>query len=292
MALGFRAKWVAVYNRATNPSFSVGEYWADQGQERGWIWETATTQGDLKTASSAFDFSTFGLLKGNKGNYGPWYGSGLGVGLIGDNSDGLAWKNRSVTFIENHDTAYRTNPDGSRKDNLSDSYANNWEVEQAYAQILTHPGVPTVFWKHYFDWGQDLRSKIQAMINARKVAGVHAGSELNLQDNARQAGVYAARVAGRNELAAIEFELRQLSRVRRRFGLEGLGRIARQPGDPVRPGQASISRPRLSAGGIDHGIKQPARLIPGGTSCTPCSGCGMPAPVMPPHCSSRLPCHG
>jgi len=117
---------------------------------------------------------------------------------FGDNTDGLAWKNRAVTFIENHDTAYRTNEDGSRKDNLSDSYANDWEVEQAYAQILTHPGVPTVFWKHYFDWGQELRSKIQAMINARKVAGVHAGSELNLQDNARQAGVYAARVAVRN----------------------------------------------------------------------------------------------
>ena len=38
------------------------------------------------------------------------------------------------------------------------------------------PGVPTVYWKHYFDWGPELGDKIRALINARKVAGVHAGS--------------------------------------------------------------------------------------------------------------------
>ena len=77
-----------------------------------------------------------------------------------------------------------------------DNFANGWEVEQAYAQILTHPGIPTVYWKHYFDWGQDLQNKIRALINARKAAGVHAGSALYLQDNARRSGVYAARVVG------------------------------------------------------------------------------------------------
>jgi hypothetical protein len=46
---------------------------------------------------------------------------------------------------------------------------------------LTHPGVPTVFWKHYFDWGADLQNKIRALINARKVAGLHAGSALHHQ---------------------------------------------------------------------------------------------------------------
>src|SRR5439155_15592395 len=79
-----------------------------------------------------------------------------------------------------------------------DVFANNWQVEQAYAHVLTHPGVPTVFWKHYFDWGADLQNKIRALINARKIAGVHAGSALHLQDNARSAGVYAARVEGRH----------------------------------------------------------------------------------------------
>src|SRR5262249_19244180 len=101
----------------------------------------------------------------------------------------------------NHDTGFRTEEnDKPQKDHESDSFKNGWEVEQGYAYILTHPGVPCVYWKHYFDWGTDLREKIKALVNARKAAGVHAGSELNQQSNARDKGVYAARVVGRRGL--------------------------------------------------------------------------------------------
>jgi len=64
------------------------------------------------------------------------------------------------------------------------------------AQILIHPGVPTVYWKHYFDWGPDLQAKIRALINARKLAGVNAGSPVYPQNNATASGVYAARIDG------------------------------------------------------------------------------------------------
>lgn len=199
MVLGYGAQWVAQYNRATDPTFSVGEYWYAQSEQRGWMWDTAMAPGDLSTSSAAFDFSTFFGLKGNRGQYDGWYGYGVGIGLVGDNTDGNPWKARAVTFVENHDTGYRTNPDGTPEPgHESDSFSNDWQVEQAYAQVLTHPGVPTVFWKHYFDWGNDLQNKIKALINARKVAGILSGSELDLQDNARQRGVYAARVVGRN----------------------------------------------------------------------------------------------
>jgi alpha-amylase len=161
------------------------------------VWYTATNPGELRTASDVFDFSTFFTLKDNKGNYKAWYGFGYGLGLVGDTTDNLPWKNRAVTFVENHDTGYRTNEDGTpEKDHGSDSFADNWQVEQAYAYILTHPGVPCVFWKHFFDWGTDLQNKIKALINARKVAGVDAGSMLFLQDNAREKGIYAAMVQG------------------------------------------------------------------------------------------------
>jgi alpha-amylase len=64
------------------------------------------------------------------------------------------WPAMSVTFIDNHDTG--PSPDGGQ---------NHWpfpgaKVEQGYAYILTHPGTPTVYWPHYFDWGPDLRGKI------------------------------------------------------------------------------------------------------------------------------------
>jgi alpha-amylase len=119
--------------------------------------------------------------------------------MVGDTTDGHPWKQRAVTFLENHDTGYRTNEDGTPQlHHEHDSFQNNWEVEQAYAFILTHPGIPTVYWKHYFDWGDDLRLRINALINARKVAGVHAGSAIHLQNNARDRGIYAARVDGRH----------------------------------------------------------------------------------------------
>jgi alpha-amylase len=201
MVHGYHARHLALYNKRTQPTFSVGEYeWDRHGDERGWIWHSATVPNDLKTASNGFDFTTLWTLKGNKGNYRALYGLGTGgLGFVGDTTDGQPWKQRAVTFLENHDTGYRTGEDGlPEKDHEHDSFQNNWEVEQAYAFILTHPGVPSVFWKHYFDWGSDLRWRIQALVNARKVAGVHSGSVINLQDNARQKGVYAARILGRH----------------------------------------------------------------------------------------------
>ena len=200
MVHGYHARWVALYNKRSQPTFSVGEYdWDKHADQRGWIWHSATTPGELRTASNVFDFSTYFTLKDNKGRYAVWYGFGNGLGMMGDNTDGHPWKQRSVTFLENHDTGYRTNDDGTpQDDHKSDSFQNNWEVEQAYAYILTHPGIPCVYWKHYFDWGGDLRNKIKVLINARKVAGVNSGSELQLQENARQKGVYAACVRGRN----------------------------------------------------------------------------------------------
>lgn len=198
MVHGYHAKWIAVYNRASQPTFSVGEYdWSEHPAQRGWVWHTATVANDLRTASSVFDFSSFFTLKDNKTNYTAWYGFGNGIGVVGDTTDGQPWKNKAVTFLENHDTGYRTNEDGSPQEHhMSDNFANNWEVEQAYAYILTHPGVPSVYWKHYFDWGNDLRQRIKALINARKVAGVNAGSVVHLQHNARAKGVYAALVVG------------------------------------------------------------------------------------------------
>lgn len=206
MVHGYHARWIAYYNRLTHPTFSVGEYdWDKHAEQRGWMWYSATASADvtgdarLATASSVFDFTTFTTLKDHKGDYAVWYGLGHGIGMVGDTTDGLAWKNRAVTFVENHDTGHRTLRDGTPDpDHLFDSFSNSSQVEQAYAQILTHPGVPCVFWKHYFDWGDDLRNKLRALINARKVAGVHAGSRVDLQDVARTRGVYAARVEGRH----------------------------------------------------------------------------------------------
>jgi alpha-amylase len=131
MVHGYGAEWIAQYNRATGATFSVGKYdWDKQSEQRGWVWYTATRAGDLTTSSAVFDFSTFFRLKDNQGRYDPWYGSGSGLGLVGDDTDNHPWKARAVTFVENHDTGYRTNEDGTaQQDHATDSFLNGWQVE-------------------------------------------------------------------------------------------------------------------------------------------------------------------
>lgn len=199
MVHGYHARRIATYNHATHPTFSVGEYdWNKHAAQRGWVWHTATTPNDFRTTSNVFDFSSQFTLKDNKGNYIALYGPfGTGIGLVGDTTDNHAWRNRAVTFLENHDTGYRTDESGRPQPHHEhDSFLNDWQVEQAYAYILTHPGVPTIYWKHYFNWGNDLRERLKVLINARKMANVHGGSKFHTQQNARERGVYAAYVEG------------------------------------------------------------------------------------------------
>ncbi|MEL7118575.1 MAG: alpha-amylase family glycosyl hydrolase [Bacteroidota bacterium] len=197
MIHGFPARYIRLYNKMSMPSFSVGEYdWDKQAEKRGWVFYTSIEGGTVETSSNVFDFNTFFTLKNRQGAYRDLY---YPFGLTTDSTDNIPWKNRAVTFAENHDTGYRTNEDLTPQENHQfDSFQNGWPIEQAYAYLLTHPGIPCVFWKHYFDWGQDLQMKIKALINARKVAGVNAGSTVYFHENARFAGVYGAQVDGSN----------------------------------------------------------------------------------------------
>lgn len=107
MVHGFHAKWVSLYNRRTQPTFAVGEYdWDKHNEQRGWIWNTATSTDQFDKASAVYDFTSFFTLKDNKGKYLPLYAFGNGLGITGDNTDGVEWKQKSVTFLENHDTGF------------------------------------------------------------------------------------------------------------------------------------------------------------------------------------------
>jgi hypothetical protein len=63
------------------------------------------------------------------------------------------WPGRAVTFVDNHDTG---------------STQNHWpfvpdRVGAGYAYILTHPGIPCIFWDHYFTWGAEMRNTIHTL---------------------------------------------------------------------------------------------------------------------------------
>ena len=64
-----------------------------------------------------------------------------------------------------------------------------------YAYLLTHPGMPCVFWSHFFDWGTPTRRRIDRLIRVRKLAGLHADSRVEIR--AAKQGLYAAVIDGR-----------------------------------------------------------------------------------------------
>jgi alpha-amylase len=49
---------------------------------------------------------------------------------------------------------------------------------QGYAYILTHPGIPCVFWEHVYDW--NLYKEIQKLIAVRKNYGLKSTSNIDI----------------------------------------------------------------------------------------------------------------
>ena len=162
---GFAPKYVETYNLSSSPYLSVGECW-DGSYDKVAAWIDGTGK-----QSMAFDF--------------PMKYAALNDGLAKSNYAAMSWiednktwrpagmihhhkYNRyAVTFVDNHDT-YR---DGSKFKGY---------VEQAYAFILSSPGIPCVFWPHW----RKYQKAIDSQIAVRKAAGIHSQSDVvvNVKD--------------------------------------------------------------------------------------------------------------
>ena len=155
---GYDPQYIKMYNEASKPKFSVGEYW--QGAVT-----TASKEGDhpfggvkdwvdaTDKTSAAFDFPMKYLIKGafNDGNW-KLLDKNLTSTLVGIEPQ------YAVTFIDNHDTGEpHVNPDPQR--------AN---VEAANAYILAMPGTPCIWISHW----KPYKYTIKKCILARKIAGV------------------------------------------------------------------------------------------------------------------------
>lgn len=155
---GYDPKYIKMYNEASKPKFSVGEYWHGAvttaskegdhpfGGVKDWVDATDKT-------SAAFDFPMKYLIKGafNDGNW-KLLAKNLTSTLVGIEPQ------YAVTFIDNHDTGEpHNNPDPLR--------AN---VEAANAYILAMPGTPCIWISHW----KPYKYTIKKCILARKIAGV------------------------------------------------------------------------------------------------------------------------
>lgn len=154
---GYDPKYIKMYNEASKPKFSVGEYWQGSvtaskkddhpfGGVKDWVDATDKT-------SAAFDFPMKYLIKGvfNDDNW-KLLAKNLTSTLVGIEPQ------YAVTFIDNHDTGEpHKNPDPLR--------AN---VEAANAYILAMPGTPCIWISHW----KPYKYTIKKCILARKIAGV------------------------------------------------------------------------------------------------------------------------
>ncbi|CAJ2675821.1 unnamed protein product [Trifolium pratense] len=173
-AKGYSPKYVKEYIEGAKPLFSVGEYWDtcnykgssldyNQDSHRQRIIDWIDDTGQLSTA---FDFTTKGILQeAVKREF--WRlrdAEGKPPGVIG------WWPSRSVTFVDNHDTG---------------STQAHWpfpsdHVMEGYAYILTHPGTPTIFYDHFYDWSNSIHEQIVKLIDTRKRQGIHSRSPIRI----------------------------------------------------------------------------------------------------------------
>ena len=156
MVKGYSGEFTKLYNNDAKPQFSVGECWDGSTTIKNWIDATDKT-------SAAFDFQ-FRYTVRNAINNADW--SKLAAQndgnwpLVSTSFNNGNYRQYAVTFVENHDTEYRSataQQDPIRKDTLA-----------ANAYLLAMPGTPCVFMKHW----QAYKQEIANMVAVRKAVGI------------------------------------------------------------------------------------------------------------------------
>ncbi|KAK9080200.1 hypothetical protein SSX86_001875 [Deinandra increscens subsp. villosa] len=170
---GYAPSITKVYMTKTAPDFAVGEFWSelsDRNEIMNWVQESGG--GSL----TAFDFTTkFILQAAVEGELGRLIDpNGKPPGLIGISPA------NAVTFIDNHDTGSTQNKSPFPSD----------KVMQGYAYILTHPGIPSMFYDHFFNWG--LKDQLTKLSGVRARNAITATSQVRIL--ASEAELYVAAI--------------------------------------------------------------------------------------------------
>ncbi len=184
------AGWATeLYNRNTEPEFSVGEFFDyDPQKVIGWI---DSTHPIPAFRSTAFDFPLRNIL------YQAIAWKNFHFLKYADRAAGVMglWSDKAVTFLENHDT------EEARGNEYAPYFPGGEQMIQGYAYLLTHPGIPCVYWKDIYDSGNSSENQINQLIEIRKQYRIHSESKLYIA-TAQEGLVYAAYIQGdRGEVA-------------------------------------------------------------------------------------------
>ena len=168
MVKGFWASFVGDYNMSARPAFSVGEYFDGATKIKEWINYSKGYVAEHPT-SAAFDFPFRYRMRDAVESH-NWRNLGWDEKPLAFDD---YYKQYAVTFIENHDTEYRSEKEPQTpiwRDTLA-----------ANAYLLAMPGTPCVFYRHW----HDCKYPIKQMILARRIAGITntSGSEEKWTDD-------------------------------------------------------------------------------------------------------------
>ena len=179
MTKGYAASYTGMYNADAAPEFSVGEYWdGNQTTVKNWLDGTKVNN---KIQSAAFDFP-FRYVIRDAANNNKW--TNLGVTANKGLNMETNYRRYAVTFVENHDTEDRD--DGTRQDAIR----NNIEAANAY--LLSMPGTPCVFLKHW----KAYKESIKQMIYIRQLVGINNMSTTFPMNKSEANNYYNQRTVG------------------------------------------------------------------------------------------------
>lgn len=194
VAKGFAANYLGDYITASSPYYSVGEYWDGNANTlKSWVDGTGKKSG-------AFDFANYYILSNavKYNSYSALNASGRTAGLAGY----IGYDDKSVTFVDNHDTFTKT-----------EAILDN-NILKAYAYILTHPGIPCVWAPHYFGGSytkesvtrtySDNQDAINKLIAVRKANGINAYSSINIVQSNTTYAAYVSATYGTDAVVAVK----------------------------------------------------------------------------------------
>ena len=181
---GFHHSHINDYNTAAKAYFSVMEYWD------GNVETLKYHLNDAGKNTAAFDFN----MKYNAFNDG--IASENYCALKGAGLPGAGYARYAVTFVDSHDT-YQRGSDSEFCGNGNSMTICKDKIKQCYAYMLSMPGVPCVFWPHWYTFRED----INQLIAIRKQVGIHSESEVS--NETASTNTYSATIVGHNGKAVL-----------------------------------------------------------------------------------------
>lgn len=162
------------YFEVLAPDVCIGEFWDSMEYDNGYLLHNQNAHRqrivdwiDMSGQTAyAFDMTTKGVLQEALRSNEYWR-----LADVHNNPPGLIgwWKQKSITFLDNHDTHYNSQ--------------NLWpfpydRIVDGYVYLLTHPGIPMVYWDDFLS--DDLNDTITRLTQIRKLFNINMNSSVNI----------------------------------------------------------------------------------------------------------------